>query len=128
MKDQGTIAILLATYLSIILLSVVGFASVGIAVLASHRIQGVADFTVIYGHDRAVRAGKPNASKLNLEIRKFLSESPAANRLEIVNVESWVVGENSHLRVCARYQDLFGLRLSSMTICREAAAKSFLLL
>lgn len=55
MKETGSIVILLATYLSIILLSVIGFASVGMTILAAHRIQGVADFAVLYGHDRAVR-------------------------------------------------------------------------
>ncbi len=127
MNERGTIAILLSTYLSIILLSIVGFSSVGIAVLAGHRVQGVADFSVIYGHDRAVRAGKPNPNKLATEIRSFLAQSPAARRLELVSVDSWVTADNSNVRICARYQDLFGLRISSMTICRQAAAKSFLL-
>lgn len=127
MNERGTIAILLSTYLSIILLSIIGFASVGIAVLAGHRVQGVADFSVIYGHDRSVRAGKPNPSKLDSEVRVFLSQSPAASRLEIVSVDSWVAADNSNVRICARYRDLFGLRISSMIICRQAAAKSFLL-
>ncbi len=127
MNERGTIAVLLSTYLSIILLSIVGFASVGIAVLAAHRVQGVADFAVIYGHDRAVRAGKPNPIRLDAEIRAFLSQSEAARRLELVSVDSWVTADDSNVRVCARYQDLFGLRISSMTICRQAAARSFLL-
>jgi hypothetical protein len=126
-SDRGTIAILLSTYLSIILLSIFGFASVGVAVLAGHRIQGVADFSVIYGHDRAVRAGKPSPSRLEAEIRAYLRQSPAASRLLIQSVDSWVISDNSNVRICARYQDLFGLRISSMTICRQAAAKSFLL-
>ena len=128
MKERGSIAILLATYLSIILLSVLGFASVGVAMLAGHRIQGVTDYAVLYGHDRAVRAGKPSANRLELEIRNFLVAAASAQRLEIVSAESWVAGENSHLRVCARYRDLFGLRVNSMVVCREAAAKSFLVL
>ena len=128
MNDRGSIAILIATYLSIITLSVIGFASVGIAMLAGHRIQGVTDYAVLYGHDRAHRAGKPSADRLELEVRKFLSNAASAHRLEIVSLDRWVAGENSHLRICARYQDLFGLRVSSMVICREAAAKSFLVL
>ena len=128
MKDNGSIAILLATYLSIILLTIMGFVSVGIAMLASHRIQGVADYAVLYGHDRSVRAGKPAADRLQREIRLFLKAAPSAERLEITESKSWVEGETSHLRICARYRDLFGLRISSMVICRNAAARSFLVL
>lgn len=128
MRDRGSIAILVATYLSIILLSVLGFASVGVAMLAGHRIQGVTDYAVLYGHDRAIRAGKPSEIKLGLEIRKFLASASSTEKLEVVSVRSWVSGENSHLKLCARYRDLFGLRVNSMIICREAAAKSFLVL
>ncbi len=128
MSERGSIAILLATYLSIILLAVIGFGSVGIAMLAGHRIQGVTDYAVLYGHDRAVRAGKPSAGRLEVEVRNFLESAVSAERLEIVSADSWVAGENSHLRLCARYRDLFGLRVSSMIVCREAAAKSFLVL
>lgn len=128
MSERGSIAILLATYLSIILLAVIGFGSVGIAMLAGHRIQGVTDYAVLYGHDRAVRAGKPSAGRLEVEVRNFLESAVSAERLQIVSAESWVAGENSHLRLCARYRDLFGLRVSSMIVCREAAAKSFLVL
>ena len=128
MSERGSIAILLATYLSIILLAVIGFGSVGIAMLAGHRIQGVTDYAVLYGHDRAVRAGKPSAGRLEVEVRNFLESAVSADRLEIVLADSWVAGENSHLRLCARYRDLFGLRVSSMIVCREAAAKSFLVL
>ncbi len=128
MSERGSIAILLATYLSIILLAVIGFGSVGIAMLAGHRIQGVTDYAVLYGHDRAVRAGKPSAGRLEVEVRNFLESAVSADRLEIVSADSWVAGENSHLRLCARYRDLFGLRVSSMIVCREAAAKSFLVL
>ncbi len=128
MSERGSIAILIATYLSIILLAVIGFGSVGIAMLAGHRIQGVTDYAVLYGHDRAVRAGKPSAGRLEVEVRNFLESTVSAERLEIVSADSWVAGENSHLRLCARYRDLFGLRVSSMIVCREAAAKSFLVL
>lgn len=127
MKDTGSIVILLATYLSIILLSVIGFASVGMTMLAAHRIQGVADFAVLYGHDRSVRAGKPVAGQLNVEVKRFLSSAQSAERLQVISADSWVAGEISHLRICARYQDLLGLRIDSLTICRESAAKSFLI-
>lgn len=128
MSERGSIAILLSTYLSIILLAGIGFGSVGIAMLAGHRIQGVTDYAVLYGHDRAVRAGKPSAARLEVEVRNFLKSAVSAERLEIVSADSWTFGEHSHLRLCASYRDLFGLRVSSMIICREAAAKSFLVL
>ncbi len=46
MSDRGSIAPLVATYLALILLSSLGLLSVATAMLASHRIQGVADFAV----------------------------------------------------------------------------------
>jgi hypothetical protein len=128
MKEQGSISILLATYLSIVLLSVIGFSSVGVAILASHRVQGVADFAVLYGHDRAVRAGQPDLSRLRFHVQEFIRTTPSASRLEILQSEAWISGEASHVRICARYQDLFGLKLNSMALCREASAKSFLVL
>jgi len=126
MKDEGTIAILVATYVSIILLTVLGFASVGIAILASHRIQGVADFAVLYGHDRSVRAGIPEQSLLDSHVRNFLALSESADRIDLVQVKNWITGETSNTRICARYKDLFGFEMDSMIICREASAKSFL--
>lgn len=128
MREQGSIVILIANYLAIILLLAIGFGSVGIAILAGHRIQGVSDYAVLYGHDRSVRAGKPSAARLESEVRNFLESATSAERLDIVSAESWVEGENSFLKLCARYRDLFGLRVSSMVVCREAAAKSFLVL
>ena len=126
MKDEGTIAILVDTYVSIILLTVLGFASVGIAILASHRIQGVADFAVLYGHDRSVRAGTPDHSLLDSHVRNFLALSESADRIDLVEVKNWVTGDTSNTRICARYKDLFGFEMNSMIICREASAKSFL--
>ncbi len=128
MREDGSIALLIVTYLSLILVSVIGFSSVGIAMLAGHRVQGVADYAVLFGHDRAVRAGKPSPDRLQIEVDKFLASAASAERLDIISAESWVEGESSHFRICARYQDLFGLRINSMVICREAAAKSFLVL
>ncbi len=128
MREDGSIALLIVTYLSLILVSVIGFSSVGIAMLAGHRVQGVADYAVLFGHDRAVRAGKPSPDRLQIEVDKFLASAASAERLEIISAESWVEGDRSHFRICARYQDLFGLRINSMVICREAAAKSFLVL
>lgn len=126
MKDEGTIAILVATYVSIVLITVLGFASVGIAILAGHRIQGVADFAVLYGHDRSVRSGIPDQSLLDSHVRNFLALSASADRIDLVEVKNWVTGDTSNTRICARYKDLLGFEINSLTICREASAKSFL--
>lgn len=127
MKDQGSIAPLIATYLSILLLSVLGFSLVATAMLAGNRIQGVADYAVLYGHDRSIRAGIPQEQKLNSEIKKFIAQAESAERLEITLVNTSVEGEISNVRLCARFKDTLGLGFASMIICREASAKSFLI-
>ena len=128
MSDRGSIAPLVATYLALILLSSLGLLSVATAMLASHRIQGVADFAVLYGHDRSVIAGIPKAERLRQQVSFFVESAESAKELEILNLQTWVQGGVSNVRLCARYQDSFGLSLSSMTICRQASAKSFLVL
>ncbi len=128
MSDRGSVTPLIATYLAIILLSVLSVTTVATAMLAGHRIQGVADYAVLYGHDRAQRAGKPSASVLNNQVRLFLETAVSAQKLEVVGVETFVSSDVSHIRLCGRYRSVFGLGISSMIICRQAAAKSFLLL
>lgn len=128
MKDRGSVTPLIATYLSLILLAVLGFASVATAMLAGHRIQGVSDYAVLYGHDRSVRAGKPQEASLQSQVEEFLNTAASARQLELVSSRVWVEGEVSHIRLCARYRNPFGVGLSSMVVCRESAAKSFLIL
>ncbi len=128
MKDRGSVTPLLATYISFILLAVLGFASVATAMLAGHRIQGVSDSAVLYGHDRSVRAGKPQEAALQNQVEEFLNTAASARQLEIVSSSVWEEGEVSHIRLCARYRNPFGVGLSSMVVCRESAAKSFLVL
>lgn len=128
MRDRGSIAPLIATYLALILLSLLGFLSIATAMLASHRVQGVADFAVLFGHDRSVIAGIPQAAKLRKQVSLFIEKAQSAKSLEIENLQTWVDDGVSHVRLCARFQDSFGLQVTSMTICRQASAKSFLIL
>lgn len=128
MTDRGSIAPLIATYLALILLSLLGLLSIATAMLASHRVQGVADFAVLFGHDRSVIAGIPEAAKLRKQVSLFIEKAQSAKALEITNLQTWVDDGVSNVRLCARFQDSFGLQVTSMTICRQASAKSFLIL
>jgi hypothetical protein len=112
----------------LILLSLLGLLSIATAMLASHRVQGVADFAVLFGHDRSVIAGIPEAAKLRKQVSLFIEKAQSAKALEITNLQTWVDDGISHVRLCARFQDSFGLQVTSMTICRQASAKSFLIL
>lgn len=128
MKDSGSITPLLATYLASMLLCILGFSSVATAMLAGHRIQGVADYAILYGHDRSVRAGKPQEDQLRIQVRNFLASAESARRLELIDSRVWTKDEVSHIELCARYRNPFGIGADSMVVCRRAAAKSFLIL
>ena len=125
MSDRGSVAPLVAGYLSLILLAAFGAVAVGAGIIAGHRIQGVADFAVLYSHDRAVVAGIPEMSALSRELQYFLSRARSAQSLQIVVAEIAAVDEVSELRLCARYREvLFGL--DSYLICKSSRAKSYL--
>ena len=126
-SDKGTIAPLVAIYLSIILLAAFGSVSVIAALVASNRVQGVADMAILYAHDRSVTAGIPNQAKLSYEIALFLQKAPSAQRLVIVSAAAQVNADTSTLRMCARYQNPLGVGVDSAIICRESKAKSLLL-
>lgn len=126
-SDRGTIAPLIAIYLSIILLVAFGSVSVIAALVASNRVQGVADMAILYAHDRSVTAGIPNQAKLSYEIVLFLQRAPSAQRLIIVSSAAQVNADTSTLRMCARYQNPLGIGVDSAIICRESKGKSFLL-
>lgn len=125
MSDRGSVAPLIACYLALILLAAFGAVAVGAGIIAGHRIQGVADFAVLYSHDRSVVAGIPDSSALKLHLQDFLGRATSAQSLEIVVAEIAVVDEVSQLRLCARYREvLFGL--DSYLICKNSRAKSYL--
>lgn len=116
---------LIAGYLALILLAAFGAVAVGAGIIAGHRIQGVADFAVLYSHDRSVVAGIPESSSLKLQLQDFLGRATSSQSLEIVVAEIAVVDEVSQLRLCARYREvLFGL--DSYLICKNSRAKSYL--
>ena len=125
MSDRGSVAPLIAGHLALILLAAFGAVAVGAGIIAGHRIQGVADFAVLYSHDRSVVAGIPDPSSLKLQLQDFLGRATSAQSLEIVVAEIAVVDEVSQLRLCARYREvLFGL--DSYLICKNSRAKSYL--
>ena len=53
MNDRGSLAILVAGYLALIITLFLGGLAVAIGLVAQNRIQGVADSAVLYAHDRA---------------------------------------------------------------------------
>jgi hypothetical protein len=85
----------------------------------------VADAAVLFAHDFSVRKGIPNPQRLEQGAERFLSLAPAARRLEITAVRTFVSSGTSNLELCARYRDPF-LMFSPGVICASAKAKSFL--
>lgn len=125
MNDQGSITPLIASYLALMLLTAFGVTAVGLAMVAGNRIQGIVDYAILYAHDRSTLAGVPTLTELEREVSHFLSGAQSARGVEIVNVRTWIEGDESHLRICGRHQDLLGVGIGSVLICKEAAAKSY---
>jgi len=126
-SEAGTIAVLVATYLSIILVAIFGSAAVVAALVAANRVQGVAEMAVLFAHDRSVELGVPDSAELTVELEQFLSLAPSAHALELVAVDSYVTGAVSTVRICARYLNPLGVGIDSAIICRESRAESFLI-
>ncbi|MEY4328106.1 MAG: hypothetical protein RIR71_776 [Actinomycetota bacterium] len=125
MRDRGSLAVLASGYLALILSLFIGGAAVALGLIAQNRIQGVADSALLYAHDRAVTKGVPDSKKLEQAVLRFLDIAPSAQQLELVSMETEVVGVRSTLVLCARHRDSFG-RFLTGTICRQAQAESFL--
>jgi hypothetical protein len=125
-KETGTIAPLVAAYLALTLFVILGSASVGTALIAKNRIQGVNDQAVLFGHDQSITRGVPNANGLAVAVENFLATANSAKRIKLYRNKSWVTGEVSHLELCGSYQNLFGIGVSSGVICTVSSAKSFL--
>lgn len=123
--DEGTIAPLVAAYLALIVMVILLSANVVSAMAYSHRVQGVADAAVIYGHDRSLLAGRPQLASLRSSINTFLAAAPSAKRLDLVVVNVSVSGDSSELELCAQLE--YPLTLGVGVVCRKASAKSFLL-
>jgi hypothetical protein len=124
-QDSGTIAPLVAGYLALVVMAILLGANVISAMAYSHRLQGVVDAAVIFGHDRALRAGVPNNSLLSSNIRTFLEAAPSAKRLELAVINPRVRGSRSELELCAIFR--YPLALGSGVVCKSATAESFLL-
>jgi hypothetical protein len=125
MKDRGSLAILIAGYLGLLLTLFLGGFAVAIGLVAQNRIQGVTDSALLYAHDRAVTKGIPNLAKLESAIDTFLTNAPSGQQLEVMSVTSNVNGAKSSLTLCARHLDPIGRYLRGM-ICKSASAESFL--
>ena len=125
MKDRGSLAILIAGYLGLLLTLFLGGFAVAIGLVAQNRIQGVTDSALLYAHDRAVTKGVPSLAKLESAIEIFLTNAPSAQQLEVLSEAIEVSGVKSSLTLCARHVDPLGRYLPGM-ICKTANAESFL--
>jgi hypothetical protein len=125
MKDRGSLAILIAGYLGLLLTLFLGGFAVAIGLVAQNRIQGVTDSALLYAHDRAVTKGIPNLAKLESAVDTFLTNAPSGQQLEVMSVVSNVNGVKSSLTLCARHLDPIGRYLPGV-ICKSARAESFL--
>jgi len=123
--ERGSVAPLVASYLALLLLAGFGVTAVGLAMAAGNRIQGVADYALLFAHDRAVLAGMPQRPDLEREVGHFLATARSAQELQISQLKVWTEGATSHLRLCARHENLLGVGVRSVLICRESAAKSY---
>lgn len=124
-NDRGTIAPLVAGYLALILLTLFGSAAIGVTMIATNRVQGVADATVLFAHDRSVVRGIPNQNQLHLQAANFLATAPSAKRIAVLNYQIQAAGAVSQLTLCARVKNPLWA-LGEITICRSANAESFI--
>jgi len=122
--DTGSIAPLVAGYLALILLTILGSAAVGVSMIAVNRVQAVADAAVLYAHDRSITRGIPSENDLLARSREFLATAPSAKRIGIVGVKVSVSGAVSELELCAQVQN--PLNLGAISVCRIARAESFI--
>lgn len=125
MNDRGTIAPLVATYLALVLLMAFGVSAVGLTMVAGNRVQGVADFALLYAHDRSTLAGIPSSAELERELGNFLANAQSAQQLRILELRIWTAGAESHLEICAQHKNLLSVGIASVVICKSAAAKSY---
>jgi hypothetical protein len=125
MSDRGSLGILVAGYLALVLTLFLGGFSLALGLVAQNRIQGVVDSAILYAHDRAVTKGIPDPQKLEGAIANFLRSAPSAQQLDLVSFESEVSGVTSTLVLCAGHQDPIGRYLAGV-ICKRSSAESFL--
>ena len=126
MSEKGSVAPLVAGYLALILLTLIGSAAIGVTMIATNRVQQVADAAVLYAHDRSVNRGIPSQTQLNIQLERFLSRAQSARRLEVVNYRITAAGAISNLELCARVRNPL-LESHQILVCRSARAESFVI-
>ena len=124
-SDKGSIAPLVAGYLSLILLVLFGSAAVGVSMIATNRVQAITDAALLYAHDRSHQRGVPSERLLEEHTATFLFTAPSAKRIQLVSFDAWSSQNVSNLRLCARVQNPLWT-LGSLLVCREAKAESFI--
>lgn len=123
-SDRGTIAPLVAGYLALILLTILGSAAVGVSMIAVNRVQAITDATVLFAHDRSVTRGIPSIGALRIHAQQFLASAPSAKRVEVSSLRIRVSGAISELELCARVPN--PLSLGEISVCRMSKAESFI--
>lgn len=126
MSERGSIAPLIAGYLAMILLTLLGSAAVGVSMIAANRVQAVADAAVLYGHDRSITRGIPDGASLQTQVTRFLASAPSAQRLEVVGTNAFVSGPISNLELCARVENPLWVS-HKIVVCRSARAESYII-
>lgn len=124
MREQGSVAPLVAGYLALILITLVGSAAVGVSMIAANRVQAVADAAVLYAHDRSITRGIPDQSALKREVATFLQNAPSAKRINVVNSRAITIGAISSLELCAKVSNPLWTS-HQILICKSSRAQSF---
>jgi hypothetical protein len=124
-SDRGSIAPLVAGYLALIILTILGSAAVGVSMIAVNRVQAVADAAVLYAHDRSITRGVPNQVNLKSRVGEFLATAPSAKRIRVESYSVRVSGAISELELCAVVDN--PLFPASTSFCRAARAESFVI-
>ena len=55
--------------------------------IATNRVQGITDATVLFAHDRSVVRGIPNQNQLTENAARFLASAPSAKRIKVLNYQ-----------------------------------------
>ena len=126
MSERGSVAPLVAGYLALVLLTLLGSAAVGVSMIAANRVQAVADAAVLYAHDRSITRGIPDQSALKREIAVFLQSAPSAKRVTVVSSRAITVGAISSLELCAKVSNPLW-ESHQILICKSARVESFVI-
>ena len=126
MSERGSVAPLVAGYLALIVLTLLGSAAVGVSMIAANRVQALADAAVLYAHDRSITRGFPNQNALKREVAIFLQSAPSAKRVTVVSSRAITVGAISSLELCAKVSNPLW-ESHQILICKSARVESFVI-